>query len=54
MCRSAQKADHLKMLIAEIRAAIAKWKGELAAAPSRAKPLGAVLVIFRKALRFRE
>ena len=54
MCRSAQKADHLKMLIAEIRSAVAKWKGERAAAPSRAKPLGTVFVVFRKASRFRK
>ena len=53
MCRSAQKGAHLKMLIAEIRSAVAKWKGERAAAPSKTKPLGAVFVIFRKASRFR-
>ena len=53
MCRSAQKADQLKMLMAEFRAAIAKRKGERAAVPSKAKPLGTVFVIFRKALRFR-
>ena len=54
MCRSAQKADNLKMLIAVVRSAIAKWKGEQAATPSRAKPMGAVFVTFRRALRFRE
>lgn len=53
MCRSAQKADQLKMLIAEIRAAVAKWKGERAPTPSEAKPLGAAFVIYRKASRFR-
>ncbi len=53
MCRSAQKGAHLKMLIAEIRAAVAKRKGKPAATPSEAKPLGAVYVIFRKALRLR-
>ena len=42
------------MLIAEIRSAVAKWKGERAAAPSKAKPLGAVFFIFREALRFRK
>ena len=54
MCRSAQKAAHLKMLIAEIRAAVAKRRGERAATPSEAKPLGAMYVVFRKALRFRK
>ena len=54
MCRSNQKADQLKMLMAEIRSAVAKWKGERAPAPSKAKPLGAVFVMFRKALRFRK
>lgn len=54
MGSNAQIAVHLKELIAEIRAVVAKWRGERAAAPSKAKSLGAAFTIFRRAWRFRE
>ena len=48
MCRSAQKAALLKELMAEIRAAAAKWKDKRLARPPKAKPLGATFALFRK------